>query len=40
VSPARLAAEGLACVRGGRLLFEGLTLALDPGEAAIVVGPN
>jgi heme exporter protein A len=40
VSPARLAAEGLACVRGGRLLFEGLTLALDPGEAAIVEGPN
>jgi heme exporter protein A len=30
----------LACARGGRLLFEGLSLSLGPGEAAIVTGPN
>jgi len=32
--------EGLALVRGGRLLFEGLDLSLDPGEALQIVGPN
>jgi heme exporter protein A len=32
--------EGVACRRGGRLLFEGLDLALGPGEAALVTGPN
>ena len=26
--------------RGGRLLFEGLSLRLGPGEAALVTGPN
>ena len=26
--------DGVACVRGGRLLFEGLSLTLGPGEAA------
>jgi heme exporter protein A len=31
---------GVACVRGGRLLFEGLDLMLGHGEAAIVTGPN
>jgi heme exporter protein A len=35
-----LALEEVACLRGGRLLFEGLTLALDPGQAALVRGPN
>jgi heme exporter protein A len=35
-----LALDGIACVRGGRLLFEGLSLALGPGEAALVTGPN
>jgi heme exporter protein A len=35
-----LALEGAACVRGGRLLFEGLDLRLEPGEAALVTGPN
>jgi heme exporter protein A len=35
-----LALTGIACVRGGRLLFEGLDLALAPGEAALVTGPN
>ena len=35
-----LHAEGLALVRGGRLLFEGLDLHLDGGEALHVTGPN
>lgn len=32
--------ERVACVRGGRLLFQGLDLALAPGEALVVAGPN
>ena len=32
--------EGLALVRGGRLLFEGLELHLDGGDALHVSGPN
>ncbi|HWU94573.1 MAG TPA: ATP-binding cassette domain-containing protein, partial [Sphingomonas sp.] len=36
----RLALNGIACLRGGRLLFEGLDLTLAPGEAALVSGPN
>jgi heme exporter protein A len=32
--------EGLALVRGGRLLFDGLDLALEPGDALHLVGPN
>jgi heme exporter protein A len=35
-----LALDGVACVRGGRLLFEGLSLSLGSGEAALVTGPN
>ena len=31
---------GVACLRGGRLLFKGLELALAPGEAMLVTGPN
>ena len=30
----------VACLRGGRLLFEGLDLRLGPGEAIWVRGPN
>lgn len=37
---ARLAATDLACLRGERLLFRGLSLALEPGEALHVTGPN
>lgn len=33
-------AENLACVRGGRLLFEGLSLAVSAGDALRVTGPN
>ncbi len=32
--------RSVACVRGGRLLFEGLDLVLEPGSAALVAGPN
>ena len=35
-----LALDRVACARGGRLLFEGLSLALGAGEAALVTGPN
>jgi len=35
-----LAFRGVACRRGGRLLFEGLDLALSPGGALVVRGPN
>ena len=37
-APLRL--EALAGRRGGRILFEGLNLRLDPGAAALVTGPN
>ena len=37
---ARLALDGLACVRGERALFAGLSLNLTAGEAAVVTGPN
>jgi len=32
--------DAVALRRGGRLLFEGLSLALGPGEALQVTGPN
>lgn len=32
--------EGVACVRGQRLLFEGFDLAVGAGEAVMVRGPN
>lgn len=37
---ARLEFDRVACLRGHRLLFEGLSFALGPGEAALVTGPN
>lgn len=37
---AHLAATDLACRRGERLLFRGLTLAVGPGEALHVTGAN
>jgi heme exporter protein A len=36
----RLAFDRIACLRGGRLLFEDLSLILHAGEAALVTGPN
>ncbi|MFQ5533688.1 MAG: heme ABC exporter ATP-binding protein CcmA [Sphingomonadales bacterium] len=35
-----LEAENLACVRGERLVFEGLGFRLAPGAALVVRGPN
>ena len=35
-----LAAHGIGCQRGGRLLFLDLSFALAPGEAMLVTGPN
>jgi heme exporter protein A len=35
-----LAFREVACARGGRLLFEGLSFSLHPGEAMLVIGPN
>lgn len=32
--------DDVACIRGDRLLFEGLSLALAPGEALWLRGPN
>jgi heme exporter protein A len=32
--------ENVACWRGGRLLFEGLSFTLEPGDALWVRGPN
>lgn len=40
MEPCRLAATELACRRGERLLFAGLLLALEGGQACHVTGPN
>jgi heme exporter protein A len=40
MSTARLAFEQVACLRGDRLLFEGLSFAVEAGGAALVIGPN
>ncbi|PSJ39125.1 heme ABC exporter ATP-binding protein CcmA [Sphingomonas deserti] len=32
--------DGVALIRGGRLLFEGLDLTLAAGEAVLLTGPN
>lgn len=32
--------EGVACARGGRMLFEGLDLSLEAGGGVLVTGPN
>ena len=38
--PLRLRADNLACIRGGRLVFEGLSFEVASGEALVLVGPN
>jgi len=35
-----LSAHDVACERGGRTLFQGLSFTLAPGEALLVSGPN
>ena len=37
---ALLSLTDIACLRGGRLLFERLSLTLAPGGAAVLTGPN
>ncbi len=37
---AALAFDRVACLRGERLLFEGLSFALARGQAALLTGPN
>ncbi len=37
---ALLSLEKVALIRGGRLLFEGVSLGLAPGGAAVIRGPN
>lgn len=32
--------DAVTCVRGGRVLFEGLSFALEAGSALLVTGPN
>lgn len=32
--------EGLVCVRGDRMVFQGLDFNLEPGGALILIGPN
>ena len=36
----RLIANGLVCMRGGRLLYDGLSFSLAEGEAIVITGPN
>src|SRR5215212_5871484 len=36
----RIAVENLACRRSGRLVFEGLSFALDEGQALVFAGRN
>jgi heme exporter protein A len=40
MSAPALSIKGLACARGGRLLFAGLDLDLAAGQSALVTGPN
>lgn len=40
MQPCRLTVRDLACRRGERLLFAGLSLSLEPGETLHVRGPN
>lgn len=35
-----LAFRDVTCARGGRVLFDGLSFALEPGGAVLVTGPN
>lgn len=36
----QLSFDGVSCQRGGRILFERLRFTLEPGDAALVSGPN
>jgi len=36
----RLLATDLACIRGGREVFAGLSFTISGGQALVVLGPN
>jgi len=36
----RLKATDLACIRGGRQVFSGISFAIQAGEALVITGPN
>jgi heme exporter protein A len=36
----RLIASAISCVRGGRVLYDGLSFSLAPGELLLLTGPN
>ncbi len=38
--PSSLILDGVSCVRGRRVLFDGLSLKLAAGDAALILGPN
>jgi heme exporter protein A len=38
--PLRLVLDGVGCQRGGRIVFENISAALDAGGALILTGPN
>jgi heme exporter protein A len=38
--PPRLVVENLACAKGERLLFEGLSFTVEAGSGLVVTGPN
>jgi heme exporter protein A len=40
MQPARLAAYDVACRRGDRILFKGVSFELNPGDALHLSGPN
>jgi heme exporter protein A len=40
VNAASLTLDDVACARGGRVLFAGLSCAFGPGDAGVVTGPN
>ena len=40
MSGAALRLYDVACLRGGRMLFRGITLTLAPGGSALLTGPN
>ena len=40
MSRAALRLTDIACLRGGRMLFRGVSLTLEPGGGALLTGPN
>jgi heme exporter protein A len=40
LAPVTVAAQDLACVRGGRIVFAGLNIRLPPGTLTALIGPN